>query len=132
MTFQEKMALIVSRHKLSYDELADAIGVHRGKPSRWIAEGVTPKLDDAFKIARRFGVSLEWLADDARECEPETSKWRELLNEEVDKMGEEKAYKTLIRYGDGLIAGPESRGRTESVADFLDGADGKNSSRKRK
>lgn len=91
MTFADKIAKLKKEHKLSYSSFADEVGVDRGKPDRWINRGVQPSLADALKVAQRFNVPLEYLADDEivelpRQPEP-PSVWRATLEEQIRDLG---------------------------------------------
>lgn len=68
MTFTEKLArLTEAYHK---NRLSRRCGLPSTAITDYINKGTTPRSDNALKIARALGVSVEWLIDDEQEWPP--------------------------------------------------------------
>ena len=72
MTFSEKLVRLRRREGLSQEALAEALGVSRQAVSRWEQGTALPDGGKLLPCARHFGVSVEWLLDDARAWEEQT------------------------------------------------------------
>ena len=66
MTFVEKLLRLRRREGLSQEALADALGVSRQAVSRWEQGTALPDGARLLPCARYFGVSADWLLDEAR------------------------------------------------------------------
>ena len=66
MTFAEKLLRLRRREGLSQEALADALGVSRQAVSRWEQGTALPDGARLLPCARYFGVSADWLLDEAR------------------------------------------------------------------
>ena len=71
MTFSEKLIRLRKREGLSQEALAEALGVSRQAVSRWEQGTALPDGAKLLPCARHFGVSVDWLLDDARDWEPQ-------------------------------------------------------------
>src|SRR3954463_2475646 len=70
MTLQEKLLTRMLRLGLKGQKLAGAPKGRRPEISRILAGKSRPGLENAFRLARAVGVSLDYLADDALESDP--------------------------------------------------------------
>ena len=66
MTFAEKLLRLRRREGLSQEALADALGVSRQAVSRWEQGTALPDGAKLLPCAKYFGVSVDWLLDEAR------------------------------------------------------------------
>ena len=73
MTFSEKLIRLRRREGLSQEALAEALGVSRQAVSRWEQGTALPDGAKLLPCARYFGVSVDWLLDDARDWEAQTA-----------------------------------------------------------
>ena len=62
MLFDERLALVRKKKKVSQDELAKTIGVHAPVIGRYERNEIKPSIEVATKIAEVLGVSLDYLA----------------------------------------------------------------------
>lgn len=67
MTLNEKIFQCRKRSGLSQEELAERLGVSRQAVSKWELGTAQPELDKLRLLAQTFGVSTDWLLDDAQE-----------------------------------------------------------------
>lgn len=67
MTLNEKIFQCRKRSGLSQEELAERLGVSRQAVSKWELGTAQPELDKLRLLAKTFGVSTDWLLDDAQE-----------------------------------------------------------------
>ena len=72
MTFSEKLIRLRKGRGLSQEALAEALGVSRQAVSRWEQGAALPDGGKLLPCARYFGVSVDWLLDDARAWEERT------------------------------------------------------------
>ena len=72
MTFAEKLLRLRRREGLSQEALADALGVSRQAVSRWEQGTALPDGAKLLPCARYFGVSADWMLDEARGWEDQT------------------------------------------------------------
>lgn len=70
MELKEKLRLLMARHNLNGQRLARISGVSDSEISRILQGKSRPGLDNASRLAKAVGVSLDYLADDAMEAEP--------------------------------------------------------------
>jgi transcriptional regulator with XRE-family HTH domain len=64
MTIGEKLKLLSDHYRLSQSALAEAAGVSQSQVSKWFRNVNTPDVYQAFRMARKLNVPLEFLADD--------------------------------------------------------------------
>ena len=69
MTFSEKLIRLRKGRGLSQEALAEALGVSRQAVRRWEQGAALPDGGKLLPCARYFGVSADWLLDDARDWE---------------------------------------------------------------
>jgi len=65
MNFRQKLLLLLSETGAKQKELAALLGIDPSRMSRICTGKLEPTLVEALLISRKFGVSLEWMADDA-------------------------------------------------------------------
>lgn len=70
MDFATKLHRLIGKSDLNQSKLARAIGVSPATINEMVNYGKRPYLDQAFPIARKLGVSLEYLADDSLDEPP--------------------------------------------------------------
>jgi transcriptional regulator with XRE-family HTH domain len=70
MKLEEKLATHMARRGLNGQKLARSSKVSDSEISRILAGKSRPGLENAFRLARAVGVSLDYLADDALETDP--------------------------------------------------------------
>ena len=61
MTFEEKLLKLYKKKSHSQESLAEAIGVSRSTIQEYLEGDSKPKLNIARKLAKEFGVSLDYL-----------------------------------------------------------------------
>ena len=88
MTFAEKLLRLRRREGLSQEALADALGVSRQAVGRWEQGTALPDGAKLLPCARYFGVSADWLLDEARGWEDQT----EQPSTEAPASGDRKWY----------------------------------------
>lgn len=66
MTFSEKLLRLRKREGLSQEELALYLNVSRQAVSRWEQGTAMPDAGNLVKLKERFGVSVDWLLEDAQ------------------------------------------------------------------
>lgn len=64
MTFTQKLTSLIERHATTQALVEKAVGLPQGRISKWIAGQGSPTLGQGLRLARWFGVSLVWLADE--------------------------------------------------------------------
>lgn len=67
MTFAEKILKLRRREGLSQEELANRLEVSRQAVSRWELGAAMPDAPKLFQLSRIFGVTADYLLDDAQE-----------------------------------------------------------------
>ncbi len=84
-----------------------AAGIPENSITRW-REGRKIHLDHAYRLAKRLGLSLDWLADDEREQRPgeETSDAMRDILKIVQRLGPEVAMSRLLQAPGPPEAGP--------------------------
>jgi transcriptional regulator with XRE-family HTH domain len=70
MGYAEKLQRLCVQKGLDQSALAEAVGLSRSSISRILSGGQEPKLGVAWKLARRLGVPLDYLADEEDAGEP--------------------------------------------------------------
>src|SRR3954453_10927270 len=70
MKLEEKLSTHMARRGLNGQKLARSSEVSDSEISRILAGKSRPGLENAFRLARAVGVSLDYLADDALESDP--------------------------------------------------------------
>ncbi len=70
MRLQDKLLTQMTRKGLNGQKLAKLSNVSDSEISRIVTGKSRPGLENAFKLARALGVSLDYLADDALDAEP--------------------------------------------------------------
>ena len=73
MTFSEKLIRLRRREGLSQEVLAEVLGVSRQAVSRWEQGTALPDGGKLLPCARHFGVSVDWLLDDAQDWEAQAA-----------------------------------------------------------
>jgi transcriptional regulator with XRE-family HTH domain len=100
MTFADKLLTQMSRKGFNQQKLAKASRVSDSEVSRILAGKSQPGLENAFRLARAVGVSLDFLADETLDLDPlqtiapASQVERELL-EVAQKLGHLKALYVL-------------------------------------
>jgi transcriptional regulator with XRE-family HTH domain len=61
MTFWDRLLALLKVHKLTQTELCKDLGVTPSYLSTALKRRSTPSADFAYKVSKRFGVSLSWL-----------------------------------------------------------------------
>ncbi len=67
---KDKLLTAMARHGLNGQKLAQRSSVSDSEISRILSGQSTPGLENAFRLARAVGVSLDFLADDVLEADP--------------------------------------------------------------
>jgi transcriptional regulator with XRE-family HTH domain len=70
MKLQDKLQMLMARHNLNGQRLARLSFVSDSEISRILQGKSRPGLDNAFRLAKAVGVSLDFLADDTLDVEP--------------------------------------------------------------
>ena len=66
MNFSEKLIRLRKREGVSQEELASYLEVSRQAVSRWEQGTALPDAGNLLKLRQRFGVSVDWLLEDAK------------------------------------------------------------------
>ena len=92
MVFSAKLKLLMARHRYSQTKVAEAISVSQSLVSLWTLGKGVPDLHEAAKLAKFFGVELNYLADDALDEPPpsEFSGWERSVIDLVRALELEK------------------------------------------
>jgi transcriptional regulator with XRE-family HTH domain len=70
MELKDKLQMLMARHALNGQKLARSSRVSDSEISRILQGKSRPGLDNAFRLARSVGVTLDYLADDSLDVEP--------------------------------------------------------------
>jgi transcriptional regulator with XRE-family HTH domain len=70
MELKDKLQALMARRGLNGQKLARSSGVSDSEISRILQGKSRPGLDNAFRLARSVGVTLDYLADDSLDVEP--------------------------------------------------------------
>jgi transcriptional regulator with XRE-family HTH domain len=65
MILKDKLQMLMTRHRLNWQKLARQAQVSDSEISRILQGKSRPGLDNAFRLAKAVGVSLDYLADDS-------------------------------------------------------------------
>ena len=100
MNFKAKLDQLRSARKLTYETLAEFLGHQdKGKVQGWLAPKPShPRLEDALIVARKFGVPLEYLADDETKTipgPPKLSRDRQDIEKLIEVLGESESLRRL-------------------------------------
>lgn len=100
MTFADKLLTQMSRKGFNQQKLAKASRVSDSEVSRILAGKSQPGLENAFRLARAVGVSLDFLADETLDHDPlqtvaPASQLESELLEAAQKLGPLKAHHIL-------------------------------------
>ena len=74
MTFSEKLIRLRKREGVSQEELAAYLEVSRQAVSRWEQCTALPDAGNLLKLRQRFGVSVDWLLEDAKSWEAQADR----------------------------------------------------------
>jgi transcriptional regulator with XRE-family HTH domain len=100
MRFEEKLRREMLLKGFNQQRLARASGVSDSEVSRILAGKSQPGLENALKLARAVGVSLDYLADDAMEADPRHAPppdpWVNEAVEMVRELGPRHAVQLLM------------------------------------
>lgn len=99
MRFEEKLRKEMLLKGFNQQRLARASGVSDSEVSRILAGKSQPGLENALKLARAVGVSLDFLADDRLETDPSRespSPWEQGLLEVASELGPRNAAQLLM------------------------------------
>ena len=70
MELKDKLQILMARHNLNGQKLARLSHVSDSEISRILQGKSRPGLDNAFRLAKSVGVTLDYLADDSLDAEP--------------------------------------------------------------
>lgn len=100
MRYEEKLRREMILKGFNQQRLARASGVSDSEVSRILAGKSQPGLENALKLARAVGVSLDYLADDTRDAEsrrvPPSDPWTAEALELVRELGPRLAVQLLL------------------------------------
>lgn len=100
MKFEEKLRKEMLLKGFNQQRLARASGVSDSEVSRILAGKSQPGLENALKLARAVGVSLDYLADDRLDADPtqatSASPWEQGLLEVAAEIGPRNAAQLLM------------------------------------
>jgi transcriptional regulator with XRE-family HTH domain len=82
MILKDKLQMLMTRHRLNGQKLARQAQVSDSEISRILQGKSRPGLDNAFRLAKAVGVSLDYLADDSVDHDPITQPADNLSTEE--------------------------------------------------
>jgi transcriptional regulator with XRE-family HTH domain len=63
MGFRDRFQALVKERGTTQEAIASLVGINRVTISKWMAKGIIPRADQAEKIARHLGVTVEYLLD---------------------------------------------------------------------
>lgn len=97
MTFDDKLNKLCQAHRLTNQrEFAELVGTSKSTANRWLSGQSVPDMQEALKLARLFGVPLEYLADDdVSELPPEVSYEQRKTMEYAERLGWDDALQQL-------------------------------------
>lgn len=105
MNFADKLNALLDLKRWPQQRLRELLSDKPGQTTvhNWCSnKGPLPRLDQAYELARAFGVSMEWLADDSADMPPTPAASEEGLTEDeklvlrlVRTMGSEQALRRL-------------------------------------
>jgi len=82
MILKDKLQMLMTRHRLNGQKLARQAQVSDSEISRILQGKSRPGLDNAFRLAKAVGVSLDYLADDSLDHDTTTQPVDNLSTEE--------------------------------------------------
>jgi transcriptional regulator with XRE-family HTH domain len=82
MILKDKLQMLMTRHRLNGQKLARQAQVSDSEISRILQGKSRPGLDNAFRLAKAVGVSLDYLADDTLDHDPTAQPADNLSTEE--------------------------------------------------
>jgi len=82
MILKDKLQMLMTRHRLNGQKLARQAQVSDSEISRILQGKSRPGLDNAFRLAKAVGVSLDYLADDSSDHDTTTQPADNLSTEE--------------------------------------------------
>jgi transcriptional regulator with XRE-family HTH domain len=86
MILKDKLQMLMTRHRLNGQKLARQAQVSDSEISRILQGKSRPGLDNAFRLAKAVGVSLDYLADDALDHDTTTTQPADNLSMEERKI----------------------------------------------
>ncbi len=97
--------MLLDRMRRHQVDLARETGLTTNKVSRWLKEGKedTPSLPDGLLVSRYFGVSMEYLADDTMDVEPQKEIDRLTESQRITLQMIENAGITVVDLGNVLM-----------------------------
>lgn len=81
--FSERVKSLIQANNLTRKGMCRDIGINDGMVRQW-EHGATPSAENAYKIAKYFNVSIEWLVSGENEKEYQIDKRVMLSDEERD------------------------------------------------
>lgn len=69
-TLGHKIGMLLADRRMDNQALAASMGVANSTVGRWVKDEQKPSVFEAFRVARFFGVSLDWLADNEQDYPP--------------------------------------------------------------
>lgn len=100
MEFGKKLQRLLKDHRYSQEMLARELDVSQNQISKWCRGVTIPDLRESATIARVFGVSMQWLADDEADYPPtaEMSEGERDVLKAVRALGDaDEALRRLLR-----------------------------------
>lgn len=103
MDFKAKLDALRNARGFTYKDLTEFLGLSEGKGGAKVQGWLNPKpshprLEDALLVAKKFGVPIEWLADDSMEMVPEppaASPERLMIEKHIEILTESRAERVL-------------------------------------
>ena len=97
MEFHRKLADLVASSPHSQNEIARQTGIDQGQLSK-LATGKAPNVTRAqlVALARHFGVSVDWLADDSLDVQPADPANNPIIRRAVEVLGIEEVERRLF------------------------------------
>lgn len=86
MILKDKLQMLMTRHRLNGQKLARQAQVSDSEISRILQGKSRPGLDNAFRLAKAVGVSLDYLADDSLDTDTATIQPSDNLSPEERKI----------------------------------------------
>jgi transcriptional regulator with XRE-family HTH domain len=97
MEFSEKLKALSDSRRIFQEEIAERLDVSQSSVSSWMRGKTTPRLPEAIGLAKLFGVSVDYLADDSQE-EPVVglSDWEVQVLKVARRLGEDETMDRLF------------------------------------
>ena len=114
MTATEKLNRLIAQRGTTQGEVETAVDLPQGRISKWSGGQGEPTLGQGLKLARWFGVQLEWLADDELDELPPEQESGDLrtIVAIIGVMGAREALRRLL-----LMTGSPSGPREAAAGD---------------